>query len=73
MAHVTDTLITVERKDGPVYYLKARDRDGRQIKQRLGPVAEDLQTGKRSSATYVGLASRDRCVAWRGKARFRGQ
>jgi integrase len=40
MARVTGSLITVQRKDGPVYFLKARDRDGRQIKKRLGPVAD---------------------------------
>ena len=37
---VTGSLITVGRKTGPVYYLKARDRDGRQIKRKLGPVAD---------------------------------
>ena len=37
---VTGSLITVERKAGSVYFLKARDRDGRQVKRRLGPVAE---------------------------------
>lgn len=37
---VTGSLITVERKSGPVYFIKARDRDGRQVKRRLGPIAE---------------------------------
>ncbi len=37
-SRVSGTVLTVERKDGPVYYLKARDRNGRQIKKRLGPV-----------------------------------
>jgi integrase len=37
---VTGSLITVERQTGPVYFLKARDRDGRQVKRRLGPVAD---------------------------------
>ena len=37
---VTGSLIVVERKTGPIYFLKARDRDGRQIKHRLGPVAD---------------------------------
>jgi integrase len=37
---VTGSLIVVKRQAGPVYFLKARDRDGRQIKQRLGPVAD---------------------------------
>ena len=37
---VTGSLIVVERKTGPVYFLKARDRDGRQIKRKLGPVAD---------------------------------
>ena len=37
---VTGSLIVVERQAGPIYFLKARDRDGRQIKRRLGPVAD---------------------------------
>jgi integrase len=37
LARVTGTLITVDRKSGPVLYIKARDRAGRQIKKRLGP------------------------------------
>lgn len=37
MARVTGTVITVDRQAGPVYYLKARDRTGRQIKRKLGP------------------------------------
>ena len=37
---VTGSLIVVQRKAGPVYYLKARDRNGRQIKRKLGPVVE---------------------------------
>ena len=40
MPRVTGSLITVDRKTGPVYFLKARDRDGRQIKRKLGPVAD---------------------------------
>jgi integrase len=40
MARVTGTLITVNREAGPVYYFKARDRDGRQVKRRLGPVTD---------------------------------
>lgn len=34
---MTGTVITVERNGGPVFYAKARDRTGRQIKRRLGP------------------------------------
>lgn len=37
---VTGSLITVERKSGPVYFIKARDRGGHQVKRRLGPVAD---------------------------------
>jgi integrase len=37
---VTGSLIVVERQTGPIYFLKARDRDGRQVKRRLGPVAD---------------------------------
>jgi integrase len=37
---VTGSLIVVERRTGPVYFIKARDLDGRQIKRRLGPVAD---------------------------------
>ena len=37
---VTGTLITVDRQAGPIYFLMARGRDGRQIKRRLGPVAD---------------------------------
>jgi integrase len=40
MARVTGSVITVSRKGGDVFYLKARDRAGRQIKHRLGPVHE---------------------------------
>lgn len=40
MARVTGSIITVERKTGPVLYIKARDRTGQQIKKRLGPEAE---------------------------------
>src|SRR4051794_17822847 len=39
MMRVTGSIITVERKGGPVFYIKARDRTGRQIKKRLGPEA----------------------------------
>jgi len=37
MTRVTGSIITVDRKTGPVLYIKARDRTGRQIKKRLGP------------------------------------
>src|SRR5450759_1621453 len=37
---VTGSLIVVKRQAGPVYYFKARDRDGRQVKRKLGPVAD---------------------------------
>jgi hypothetical protein len=37
---VTGSLIVVSRKSGPVYFLKARDRDGRQVKRKLGPVSD---------------------------------
>ena len=37
---VTGSLIVVKRQTGPVYFMKARDRDGRQVKRRLGPVAD---------------------------------
>jgi integrase len=40
MGRVTGSLVVVERKTGPVYFLKARDRDGRQVKKRLGLVAD---------------------------------
>lgn len=37
---VTGSLITVQRKGGAVYFIKARDRNGRQVKRRLGPVVD---------------------------------
>jgi integrase len=37
---VTGSLIVVKRQTGPIYFLKARDRDERQVKRRLGPVAD---------------------------------
>jgi integrase len=37
---VTGSLITIDRQPGPVYFLQARDLNGRQIKRRLGPVAD---------------------------------
>jgi hypothetical protein len=40
MSRVTGSIITVDRKTGPVLYIKARDRTGRQIKKRLGPEAD---------------------------------
>jgi hypothetical protein len=40
MSRVTGSLITVERQTGRIYFMKVRDRNGRQIKRRLGPVAE---------------------------------
>jgi len=38
MIRVTGSVVTVPRDGGQVYYLKVRDRNGRQIKRRLGPV-----------------------------------
>ena len=49
MSRVTGSIITVERKSGPVLYIKARDRTGRQIKKRLGPEA-DWSKRKRETA-----------------------
>jgi integrase len=40
MTRVTGSVITVQRKDGPILFIKARDRTGRQIKKRLGPEAD---------------------------------
>lgn len=40
MARVTGTVIDVPRKDGVVLYIKARDRNGKQIKKKLGPLYE---------------------------------
>jgi len=40
MGRVTGSLTVVQRKTGPVYFIMARDRDGRQIKKRVGPVDE---------------------------------
>ena len=37
---VTGSLIVVDRNSGATYYMKARDRTGRQIKRRLGLVAD---------------------------------
>jgi hypothetical protein len=37
---VTGSLVVVKRQTGPVSFLKARDRDGRQIKRKLGPVSD---------------------------------
>ena len=42
MSRVTGSVITVQRMSGPVLYIKARDRNGKQIKKRLGP----LRAGK---------------------------
>jgi integrase len=49
MARVTGSIIAVERKDGPVLFIKARDRTGRQVKKRLGPEA-DWPKRKRETA-----------------------
>lgn len=40
MPRVTGSVITVARKSGDIYFLKARDRHGHQIKKRLGPVGD---------------------------------
>ena len=40
MTRVTGSIITVDRRSGPVLFIKARDRTGRQIKKRLGPEAD---------------------------------
>jgi integrase len=40
MARVSGSIITVKRKSGAVLYIKARKRNGDQVKQRLGPEAE---------------------------------
>lgn len=40
MGRVTGSLIVVSRKSGDVYFIKARTADGRQVKKRLGPVAD---------------------------------
>jgi len=40
MSRVTGSVITVDRKSGPVLFIKARDRTGRRIKKRLGPEAD---------------------------------
>jgi integrase len=37
---VTGSLVTVERQTGPVYFMQCRDLNGRQIKRKLGPVAD---------------------------------
>jgi hypothetical protein len=37
---VTGSLITVKRQTGSIYFMKARDKSGRQIKLKLGPVAD---------------------------------
>jgi len=37
---VTGSLIVVKRQIGSVYFMKARDRDGHQVKRRLGPVTD---------------------------------
>jgi len=49
MSRVTGSVITVDRKSGPVLFIKARDRTGRQIKKRLGPEA-DWPIKKRETA-----------------------
>ena len=51
MARVTGTVITVERKTGPVFYLKVRDRNGQQIKRKLGPV--HTGRGKRAEGHWT--------------------
>jgi integrase len=40
MTRVTGSVITVQRKTGPMLFIKARQRDGTQVKKRLGPEAE---------------------------------
>lgn len=49
MPRVTGSIVTVERNSGPVLFIKARDRTGRQIKKRLGPEA-DWSKRKRQDA-----------------------
>ena len=50
---VTGSLIVVERKTGPVYFLKARDRDGRQIKRKLGQRIEPFDFHGQKAVDWV--------------------
>lgn len=57
-ARVTGTIVTVDRKTGPVLYLKARDVNGRQIKRRLGPAHEGR--GKPAPGTWTRKQAEDK-------------
>lgn len=57
MARVTGSVITVERKSGDVLYLKVRDRNGKQIKKRLGPLYAGR--GKAPDGHWTEKAARD--------------
>lgn len=77
MARVTGHILTVDRDAGPVYYLKARDGTGRQIKHKLGPVADwprktaedalrDWLTdlGRAPTPTHTGVTLGEAGAAW---------
>jgi hypothetical protein len=66
---VTGSLIIVRRESGQVCYMKARDRDGRQIKLKLGPIA-DWPTKRAQDALRDFLTDLGR-VPERGESRSR--
>lgn len=54
---VTGSVITVHRQAGPVFYIKARDSTGRQVKKRLGPAHEG--PGRPKPGTWTRKAAED--------------
>lgn len=54
---VTGSVITVQRRNGAVYYLKVRDRSGRQIKRRLGPA--HVGRGRPAAGTWTQRQAED--------------
>lgn len=66
---VTGSLVVVQRQTGPVYFIKARDRNGRQVKKRLGPVA-DWPNRKAQDALRDYLTDLGRAPATDGSTTF---
>lgn len=57
MPRVTGSVVSVPRKGGPVMYLLARDRHGRQIKKRLGPA--NTGRGRQAPDTWTRKQAED--------------
>lgn len=61
-ARVTGSVVLVERQSGPVFFLKARRVDGRQVKKRLGPA--HIKRGRAPDGVWTRKEAEDRLREW---------